>query len=88
MLKSVAEFVDTMHSKGNVVVSKMVVAHIIDRFGIQIHRVTAGRVMKRLGLKWRTIKPVTKSYVAYLLRSVTDYLVGSDRYTKQMQNGD
>ena len=51
MLKSVAQLVDTMHSTGKVVVSKMVVAHIIDRFGTKIHRVTAGKVMKRRGLK-------------------------------------
>ena len=43
---SVAQLVDTMHSTGKVVVSKMAVAHIIDRFRTKIYRVTAGRVMK------------------------------------------
>ena len=67
MLKSVAHMVDTLHSTGKVVVLKMVVSHIIDRFGIEINFVTIGRMVKRLGLKCGIIKSVAKSYAAYHL---------------------
>ena len=88
MFKELAKIVDATHSTGKVIVSKMVISHFIDNFGVLIHQTTVGRMMNRLGLKWGTIKPEVRTYAAYRLRSVRDYLLALDRYIKQMQKGD
>lgn len=86
----VVKMVDEVHSTGKVVVSNMVAGLILNIFGIIIHRTTAGRVMRELGLEWKAIVGVgqERTYAAYRTRSIRDYLIALDRYAKLIDNSE
>lgn len=58
----VATYMDEDHIKGNDVTRKKVVAYLLDKYNIRIHKITARRIIKKIGLKWETIIPPVRRY--------------------------
>ena len=56
LLMAIAIYVDDIQSKGEYVVSNGVKFHLLHNFGIDVHRKTCGRAMKRIGLNWCHVK--------------------------------
>ena len=88
MMTGIATMVDDVHSTGKAVVSRIVVAYILEKYAIKIHRVTAGRIMKKIGLTWSSINNQHKrSYAACRGRSIRDFIIALDKYVKDMATG-
>ena len=63
----------------------MVVAFLLEKYIVNIHRTTAVQPMKNYGLVWAPIPQSKRSYAAYRGRSIRDYLIAVDKYIKLMQ---
>lgn len=83
MLKAIVSKVDTQHSEGKSVISNNIVALLLDRFAMKIHRVTAGRVLKRIGLSFTPVKAPRRTYAAYRSKAVRDFLIRVDKLEKE-----
>ena len=83
-----ARYIDGEHNKGRMAVRRKLVAFLIDTYQVRIHNVTAGRIMKKLGLRWSTIIPSARSYASYRSKAISDYLISLDRYVKDIDGGD
>ena len=85
---SVGLLVDTMHSEGKGVVARHIIAHLLDCYEILIHRRTAGRIVRQLGLTWAPMKPMQRTFASYRKVVMRNYLVKLDACVKQQSNGD
>ena len=87
-MKSTAREIYAIHSKGKVVVARAIIAHILSKFNMKVHRSTVGRLMKKMGFIWSAVKIEQRSYASYRSRSIRDYLIALDRYVKLMARGE
>ena len=74
ILNRVAVMVDQYHSEGKAVVAQDVIAFILQHYNFLVHRRTVGRIMNRMGLTWTAIKTARRTYSAYRVKAIRDYL--------------
>ena len=87
-LKQIEMFADEKHSNGNAVVARQIIALLLDKFGLMIHRRTVGRLMRKLGLNYSAIKPVKRIFAAHRRKVLREYLIELDGYERRMKNND
>ena len=85
--KEVAKFVDGKHCKGSTVVARNIIAFLLDKFELKIHRRTVGRLMNKMGLTWSAYKPVKRTFAAHRKKVLREFLIELDKY-ERMMNGD
>ena len=84
-LKQIAMFVDEKHSNGNAVVACQIIALLLDKFGLMIHRCTVGRLMRKLGLNYSVIKPVKRTFAAHRQKVLRGYLIELDGNERRLK---
>ena len=87
IFQSIAKFVDSSHSRGRSVTARKVRAHIYEKFGgLEVHRTTMIRALKRMGLTWSPIAKAKRTFASYRTKEIKKYLLGLDYYLKEMEN--
>ena len=85
-LLSIAKLTDDIHSEGETVTSRKVRAHLFEKFeGLQVHKSTVTRTMKKLGLSWSPIGRAKRTYASYRINEIKKYLIALDRNIRDMQ---
>ena len=85
VMLDIAKMMDTHHSRGKAVVARDIVKHVLDKHEILISKNTAKRAIMKMGLKWSPVKPAKRTYDAYRLKAIRDYLIRLDKYVKAME---
>ena len=65
MVKGIATFIDERHSEGRGVVANNIVAYIYKQFNLTIHRTTASRIVRKMGLSWAHMKVTKNSFASH-----------------------
>ena len=88
VLLAIAKFVDLTHSEGEAVTSRKIRAHVYTEFGgLELHKSTVLRGMKRLGLNWSPIGRAKRTFASYRVHEIKKYLIGLDKYIREMEKG-
>jgi len=84
ILVDITKFVDDCHSIGKAVVARDIRAMLFEKHGMNVHRTTVGRAVKKLGLSYSPIGRAKRTYASYRVQAIKDYLISLDGYYKKM----
>ena len=84
--KAIASFVDSQHRKGKAVVSRYVLAFLLERFDLVVHRTTIGRTMKNMGLGWLPVRQAKRTFASYRIKAIRDYLIAFDSHLRHQSS--
>ena len=79
MLNTITNMVDEKYSWGKAVVVRDIVAFLLDKFDLAIHRTSVGRVMHLLGLICGSIKNAKRTHASYQISSIRKFLIDIDK---------